>query len=49
VRKPFSDRGLWLLRPDGYTAFVAKRDDVEAIAGYLRALTAVAKSSPPPM
>lgn len=36
VRPPFRDDGIWLVRPDGYVAAVAR--DVQPIAGYLGAL-----------
>ena len=38
VRPPFSDGGMWLVRPDGYVACTAKDGDVATIADYLRGL-----------
>jgi 2-polyprenyl-6-methoxyphenol hydroxylase-like FAD-dependent oxidoreductase len=38
VRTPFSEGGMWLVRPDGYTACVAKDGEVGVVAGYLRHL-----------
>jgi 2-polyprenyl-6-methoxyphenol hydroxylase-like FAD-dependent oxidoreductase len=38
VRPPFSSGGVWLARPDGYTACVARDTDAGVIADYLRGL-----------
>jgi 2-polyprenyl-6-methoxyphenol hydroxylase-like FAD-dependent oxidoreductase len=38
LRPPFKDGGVWLVRPDGYTACTAKGGDVKGISDYLRAL-----------
>jgi 2-polyprenyl-6-methoxyphenol hydroxylase-like FAD-dependent oxidoreductase len=38
VRPPFGAGGVWLVRPDGYTACVAREADVGVIADYLRGL-----------
>jgi hypothetical protein len=38
VRPPFSDGGIWLVRPDGYTACVARDGDVGSVGNYLRDL-----------
>jgi 2-polyprenyl-6-methoxyphenol hydroxylase-like FAD-dependent oxidoreductase len=38
VRQPFSDGGVWLVRPDGYTACVVRERDAGSIASYLRGL-----------
>jgi 2-polyprenyl-6-methoxyphenol hydroxylase-like FAD-dependent oxidoreductase len=38
VRSPLHEEGMWLVRPDGYTACVAKSDDAKAIEAYLNAL-----------
>jgi hypothetical protein len=38
VRPPFGNGGVWLVRPDGYTACVAREADVSGIADYLREL-----------
>jgi 2-polyprenyl-6-methoxyphenol hydroxylase-like FAD-dependent oxidoreductase len=37
VRPPFASGGMWLVRPDGYTACVVRDGDVESLADYLRA------------
>ncbi len=39
LRQPFSTRGLWLVRPDGYVALRAQSSDTAAIRKYLRGLT----------
>jgi 2-polyprenyl-6-methoxyphenol hydroxylase-like FAD-dependent oxidoreductase len=36
VRPPLGAGGMWLVRPDGYVACVARAGDVATIAGYLR-------------
>lgn len=38
IRPPFSEGGVWLVRPDGYTACAARDKDVGTIADYLRGL-----------
>jgi 2-polyprenyl-6-methoxyphenol hydroxylase-like FAD-dependent oxidoreductase len=38
VRPPLAAGGVWLVRPDGYTACVVKDSDAGAIADYLRGL-----------
>ncbi|WP_435020454.1 FAD-dependent monooxygenase [Tundrisphaera sp. TA3] len=38
VRAPFSRDGLWLVRPDGYVAAVARKGDWAAIEAHLRRL-----------
>lgn len=38
LRPPVSADGAWLVRPDGYTACVAKSADVAPIDEYLRAM-----------
>ena len=35
VRAPFADGGLWLVRPDGYVALSAGRNDWDKVAAYL--------------
>ena len=35
VRPPLAAGGVWLVRPDGYTACVAKSGDAKVIAAYL--------------
>ena len=35
VRKPFHEGGLWLVRPDGYTALATKHDGWDQVAAYL--------------
>jgi 2-polyprenyl-6-methoxyphenol hydroxylase-like FAD-dependent oxidoreductase len=35
IRAPFDERGLWLVRPDGYAACAAPIDDIQAIDDYL--------------
>lgn len=34
-RAPVTDGAMWLVRPDGYVALVAKRDDAAAVGAYL--------------
>ncbi len=34
-RPPFAENGIWLVRPDGYVALAAGRDDGAAIGAYL--------------
>jgi 2-polyprenyl-6-methoxyphenol hydroxylase-like FAD-dependent oxidoreductase len=34
-RKPYTDGGTWLVRPDGYVALATKRDDWEDVDRYL--------------
>jgi len=41
-RPPFSDAGMWLVRPDGYAACAARHGDVGTVADYLRALVPIA-------
>ena len=38
VRPPFQPDGMWLVRPDGYTACAAKSGDDAPIAEYLRSI-----------
>lgn len=38
LRKPYADHGLWLVRPDGYVALVAKHDNWQAVDAYLARL-----------
>ena len=38
VRPPFGAGKVWLVRPDGYTACVARDGNVRTIATYLRSL-----------
>jgi 2-polyprenyl-6-methoxyphenol hydroxylase-like FAD-dependent oxidoreductase len=35
IRKPFHERGLWLVRPDGYTALATGHQDWDQVAAYL--------------
>jgi 2-polyprenyl-6-methoxyphenol hydroxylase-like FAD-dependent oxidoreductase len=35
IRKPFHEGGLWLVRPDGYTAFATGHDGWDQAAAYL--------------
>jgi hypothetical protein len=35
VREPFSDGGLWLIRPDGYTALAATRGSWNEVSAFL--------------
>ncbi|HEY0182377.1 MAG TPA: FAD-dependent monooxygenase [Rhodopila sp.] len=44
VRAPFSRGGVWLVRPDGYTACVAAAADIAPIANYLRDFGAAASA-----
>jgi 2-polyprenyl-6-methoxyphenol hydroxylase-like FAD-dependent oxidoreductase len=45
VRPPFGAGGMWLIRPDGYTACVAKDTDVGPVADYLRGLAGNGRSA----
>lgn len=38
IRPPLDAEGMWLVRPDGYVACVAERDDTMAFADYLHSL-----------
>jgi hypothetical protein len=38
VWPPFAQGGIWLVRPDGYTACVAKEGDIRIISDYLQAI-----------
>jgi 2-polyprenyl-6-methoxyphenol hydroxylase-like FAD-dependent oxidoreductase len=38
LRKPYDERGLWLVRPDGYVALRAKSGDAQAVQKYLSGL-----------
>ncbi len=38
VRQPFHAGGLWLIRPDGYTALATRRDDLEHVSKFLDGL-----------
>ena len=40
VRPPISDKGIWLVRPDGYVALVASAGHWEDLDSYLQRLTA---------
>jgi hypothetical protein len=46
TRKPFSDDGVCLVRPDGYVALAANRDALDDLARYLDGL-ALAPSAEP--
>ena len=35
VRRPFNEVGMWLVRPDGYTALAARHDAWDEVASYL--------------
>ena len=39
VRPPLHDGGVWLVRPDGYVACVARQDDTRAVGDYLSVLS----------
>jgi FAD binding domain len=39
IRKPFTQTGLWLVRPDGYTALTTKRDCWDEVTTYLDQIT----------
>ena len=41
VRPPLHPDGMWLVRPDGYTACVAKKGDTKVIADYLEGMNGV--------
>jgi 2-polyprenyl-6-methoxyphenol hydroxylase-like FAD-dependent oxidoreductase len=34
-RSPYADKGIWMVRPDGYVALAAKEDDVREVDAYL--------------
>jgi hypothetical protein len=36
IREPFHQGGLWLVRPDGYTALATRHDGLDEVAAYLR-------------
>jgi 2-polyprenyl-6-methoxyphenol hydroxylase-like FAD-dependent oxidoreductase len=38
VRKPYAERGIWLVRPDGYVAIAAMRDAINKVDVYLASL-----------
>jgi FAD binding domain len=40
VRPPFSTGGLWLVRPDGYTAFATRRGNWDEVAAFLDQIAA---------
>jgi hypothetical protein len=40
ARPPFTERGLWLVRPDGYVAVAAKAGDWDTVTHYLDRLAA---------
>jgi len=40
-RKPFQQNGLWLVRPDGYIALVARLDGWELVSAYLSLLASL--------
>ena len=35
LREPYDPSGMWLVRPDGYTALAAKAGDWNAVTAYL--------------
>jgi 2-polyprenyl-6-methoxyphenol hydroxylase-like FAD-dependent oxidoreductase len=45
VRPPFNDRGVWLVRPDGYAACADRQADVAGIAAFLRDLGGNARAA----
>ena len=45
LRAPFSDGGIWLVRPDGYVAVATKSGHWEAVEGFLRVIAVSAESS----
>ena len=38
-RSPYANKGIWLVRPDGYVALAAKEDDVREVDAYLANLS----------
>ncbi|HTQ00573.1 MAG TPA: FAD-dependent monooxygenase [Casimicrobiaceae bacterium] len=48
LREPPDPAGAWLVRPDGYVAAVAPRNEMRRIADYLADLGSSAPTSPPP-
>jgi len=48
LREPPDPAGAWLVRPDGYVAAVAPRNEMRRIADYLADLGGSAPTSPPP-
>jgi len=39
VRRPYSDDGLWLIRPDGYVALATRRGEEDLVEEYLEKLS----------
>jgi hypothetical protein len=44
-RKPYAEAGVWVVRPDGYVALVAKHDTWNDVDAYLRRLAKGATAS----
>jgi FAD binding domain-containing protein len=44
VRRPYSEQGIWLVRPDGYVGLAAKHDAINEVDKYLANLSKVAVS-----
>jgi len=44
-RPPYADKGIWLVRPDGYVALAAHEDDVREVDAYLANLSKPATAS----
>jgi hypothetical protein len=38
-RSPYADKGIWLVRPDGYVALAAQEDGVREVDAYLANLS----------
>jgi hypothetical protein len=38
-RSPYADKGIWLVRPDGYFVLAAQEDDVREVDAYLANLS----------
>jgi 2-polyprenyl-6-methoxyphenol hydroxylase-like FAD-dependent oxidoreductase len=39
ARSPYADKGIWMVRPDGYVALAAQEDDVREVDAYLANLS----------
>jgi len=44
-RSPYADKGIWLVRPDGYVALAAQENDMHEVDAYLANLSKPAASS----
>jgi hypothetical protein len=44
-RPPYAEKGIWLVRPDGYVALAAHENDVREVDAYLANLSKPAAAS----